>query len=66
MKKLSFFTLLVILSVVSYSLNFSVMPTGFVVDLDKVSTQEVYITNNTSAPLRLEAYFQGDPNETWC
>lgn len=62
MKKLSFFTLLVILSVVSYSLNFSVMPTGFVVDLDKVSTQEVYITNNTSAPLRLEAYFQGDPN----
>ena len=62
MKKLSFFTLLVILSVISYSLNFSVMPTGFVVDLDKVSTQEVYITNNTSAPLRLEAYFQGDPN----
>ena len=36
------------------------MPTGFVVDLDKVSTQEVYITNNTSAPLRLEAYFQSD------
>lgn len=62
MKKLSFFILFVILSVVSYSLNFSVMPTGFVVDLDKVSTQEVYITNNTSAPLRLEAYFQGDPN----
>lgn len=62
MKKLSFFTLLVIFSVVSYSLNFSVMPTGFVVDLDKVSTQEVYITNNTSVPLRLEAYFQGDPN----
>lgn len=62
MKKFSFFTFLVILSVVSYSLNFSVMPTGFVVDLDKVSTQEVYITNNTSAPLRLEAYFGSDTN----
>lgn len=60
MKKLSFIVLLLILSIVSYSLNFSVMPTGFVVDLDKVSTQEVYITNNTSAPLRLEAYFQSD------
>ena len=62
MKKFSFFTFLVILSVVSYSLNFSVMPTGFVVDLDKVSTQEVYITNNTSAPLRLEAHFGSDTN----
>ncbi|MDU1910500.1 molecular chaperone [Fusobacterium sp.] len=62
MKKLSFIIFLFILSIVSYSLNFSVMPTGFVVDLDKVSTQEVYITNNTSAPLRLEAYFQSDAN----
>lgn len=60
MKKLSFFIILLVLSTASYSLNFSVMPTGFVVDLDKVSTQEVYITNNTSAPLRLEAYFQSD------
>lgn len=60
MKKLSFFIILLVLSTASYSLNFSVMPTGFVVDLDKVSTQEVYITNNTSTPLRLEAYFQSD------
>ena len=50
MKKLSFFIILLVLSTASYSLNFSVMPTGFVVDLDKVSTQEVYITNNTSTP----------------
>ena len=62
MKKLSFIILLLAVSFVSYSLNFSVMPTGFVVDLDKVSTQEVYVTNNTSAPLRLEAYFGSDTN----
>lgn len=62
MKKLAFITFLLIISLTSYSLNFSVMPTGFVVDLDKVSTQEVYITNNTSAPLRLEAYFGSDTN----
>lgn len=58
-----FFSILFLLSfsTISYSLNFSVMPTGFVVDLDKVSTQEVQIRNNTSAPLRLEAYFEADP-----
>ena len=61
MKKLAFIILLLTISFVSYSLNFSVMPTGFVVDLDKVSTQEVQIRNNTSAPLRLEAYFEADP-----
>lgn len=61
MKKLAFIILLLTISFVSYSLNFSVMPTGFVVDLDKVSTQEIQIRNNTSAPLRLEAYFEADP-----
>ena len=61
MKKLSFIILLLAVSFVSYSLNFSVMPTGFVVDLSKVSTQEVQIRNNTSIPLRLEAYFEADP-----
>lgn len=60
MKKIFFTLFLLNISILSYSLNFSVMPTGFVVDLDRVSTQEVQIRNNTSAPLRLEAYFESD------
>lgn len=62
MKRFFFIIFLLSFSAISYSLNFSVMPTGFVVDLDKVSTQEVHVRNNTSAPLRLEAYFEADPD----
>ncbi|MDU1910498.1 fimbria/pilus periplasmic chaperone [Fusobacterium sp.] len=60
MKKLFFIILLLNISILSYSLNFSVAPTGFAVDLKKVSTYEIYITNNTSDSLRLEAHFNSD------
>ena len=41
-----------------YALNFSVAPTSFKVELKKTVTQEVYIINNTSAPLRIETYLE--------
>ena len=37
------------------------MPTIFAVDLTKVSTNEVYLTNNTADPLRIEIYTESDP-----
>lgn len=61
MKKLFCIIFLLICSLTSYSLNFSVLPTGFAIDLAKVSTHEITISNNTSEPLRLEAYFESDP-----
>ena len=61
MKKLLFIILLLNISILSYSLNFSVAPTGFSVELNKTSTQEVTIINNTTEPLRLDAAFQSDP-----
>ena len=60
MKKLLFIVLLLTLSILSYSLNFSVAPTGFSVELNKPSTQEITILNNTTEPLRLDAVFQTD------
>lgn len=60
MKKLLFIILLLNLSILSYSLSFSVAPTGFSVELNKSSTQEIAILNNTTEPLRLEAIFQAD------
>lgn len=60
MKKLLFIILLLNISILSYSLNFSVAPTGFSIELNKTSTQEVTIINNTTEPLRLDAVFQAD------
>ena len=60
MKKLLFIILLLDISILSYSLNFSVAPVGFAVELDKPSTHEVTILNNTTEPLRLNAVFQSD------
>lgn len=45
-----------IVFVVSFSLNFSIAPTSFNLDLSKNETNEAYIINNTSAPLRIEIY----------
>lgn len=60
MKKIIYFTTLLILSLNVYALNFSVFPTGFRFSLDKVITEEVTITNSTSSPLRLEAFTESD------
>lgn len=62
MKKFLLFLFLINISIVSYAFNFSVIPTIFAVDLTKVSTNEVYLTNNTSEPMRIEIYSESDPD----
>lgn len=56
MKKIILIFILAIFSTLSYSLNFSIAPTKFEVDLNKRETQEAFIINNTSSPLRIEVY----------
>ena len=48
--------LIFLLGFKSFSLNFSIAPTEFEVDLNKNSIHEVYVMNNTAEPLRIEAY----------
>lgn len=60
MKKFIYMTLFVIKIVAVYSLNFSIVPTRYEIELTKVSTNELYITNNTTEPLRLETYIEKD------
>ena len=62
MKKIIFIINFIIISMVSYSLNFSVAPTKFQVDLSKVATQEAYVINNTTQPMRIETYLENDEN----
>lgn len=58
MKKIFAFLMTFIIGINLYALNFSVAPTSFKVELKKTVTQEVYIINNTSAPLRIETYLE--------
>lgn len=60
MKKLVTGIIFFIISLVSYSLNFSVYPIKFDVDFQKVTTHEITVTNNTLEPLRIEAYPEAD------
>lgn len=60
MKKIIILIHFLIVSLVSYSLNFSVVLTRFEIELEKVTTNEVYIINNTTEPMRLEAYLESD------
>ncbi|WP_300342069.1 molecular chaperone [Fusobacterium sp.] len=48
--------LLLILYNTVLGLNFSVAPTSFQLDLEKNQTNEVYLINNTSEPLRIEVF----------
>lgn len=56
MKKLLCFIILIGTYLSSYALNFTIAPTSFEVNLDKVETHEVFVINNTVVPLRLEIY----------
>lgn len=58
MKKIFVFFMTFIIGINLYALNFSVAPTSFKVELKKPVTQEVYIINNTPAPLRIETYLE--------
>lgn len=56
MRKSIVVSIILFLAHLSYALNFSIAPTQFQVDLDKVETQEAYIINNTAQPLRIKVY----------
>lgn len=58
MKKLGFLLLFCLIGIVSYPLNFSVSPTKFEIDMEKVRTYSLEITNNTGMPLRLAVEFE--------
>lgn len=60
MKKFFIISIFFISSLISYALNFSIYPTRFEVDMKKSNTQELYITNNTSSPLRIEIFPESD------
>lgn len=60
MKKIYLFLVMSLISVIAYGTNFSVAPTRFELKVDKVVTSEVYVTNNTRKPLRVETYIEAD------
>lgn len=60
MRKIYLFLTMLTLSIMSYAANFSVAPTRFELDINKTATNEVYVINNTSKPLRIETYFEED------
>ena len=54
MKKIYLFFMMLFASALAYGTNFSVAPTRFVLRIDKVATNEVYVSNNTQKPLRIK------------
>lgn len=62
MRKICLILNVFIMSVCLYAINFSVAPTRFEINIDKVATNEVYVINNTAQPLRIETYFESDEN----
>ena len=58
MKKLIFLIFSILLSISSYSLNFSVSPTKFDIDMTQKKTYELEIINNTGNILRVISFFE--------
>lgn len=56
MKKIVFLIHFMFFSITTWSLNFSIAPTRFEVDLSKTTNHEAYLINNTSRPLRIKVY----------
>lgn len=56
MRKISLLFVIFMMSKIMYGLNFSIAPTKFNINLNKIETQEAYIINNTAEPLRVEVY----------
>ncbi len=54
--------LLFIISAISLALDFSIYPTRFEFDTTKMNTEELFIVNNTTAPLRIEVFTETDKN----
>ena len=62
MKKYLICIIFSICYLISYALNFNVYPTRFEVDSKKITTDEMTVVNNTTEPLRVEIYPEGDKN----
>lgn len=60
MKKYIIIFQMLIITALSYALNFTVYPTRFLVPIDKTTTQELKIINNTEEPLRIEMFVEAD------
>lgn len=60
MKKYLLIFQMLIITVLSYSLNFTVYPTRFLVPIDRITTQELKVINNTEEPLRVEIFTEAD------
>ncbi|WP_410207824.1 hypothetical protein [Fusobacterium sp.] len=58
MRKYVFLLIFFFINLNSYSLNFSVSPTKFEIDMEKVKTYTLEIKNNTGIPLRLTVNFE--------
>lgn len=58
MKKFFMLVTGLVLSIQSFAFNFSVAPTRFEVNLDKIATNEVILINNTSEPMRVETFLE--------
>lgn len=50
-----FIGIYLLINIISFSFNFSVAPTTFEVNLNKISTDEIILINNTAEPMRLES-----------
>lgn len=60
MKKYMIMFQMLIITALSYALNFTVYPTRFLVPIDRTTTQELKIINNTEEPLRVEMFAESD------
>lgn len=60
MKKYIIMFQMLIITALSYALNFTVYPTRFLVPIDSITTQELKIINNTEGPLRVEMFVESD------
>ena len=58
MKKKMILALFLITNIVAMAFNFSVAPTRFELNLDKINTNEIVLINNTSDPMRLESFLE--------
>lgn len=62
-KKILFLLFFLIISKLTFSLNFSINPREFLVDFTQNETHELLIQNNLGRPLRLEIFFEDVKNK---
>lgn len=61
LKKLYISIIFCFFSMIAQGFNFSVAPTRFEVNLDKIITNEITLLNNTTKPMRIESFIETAP-----